>query len=99
MDYIQASKVSLAISHPTRLHILELLSAQGGLTAKMIQGQLQEVIDEVTVRHHLNHLAGIGLVRVERDGRYKVYHIYVDGILRCKQVLDDIWQALSRHVS
>jgi DNA-binding transcriptional ArsR family regulator len=66
-------KVLAALTDPTRRQILDGLR-QGALTAGEIAGRFPG-ISRPAVSQHLAVLKEAGLVREERQGRYRFYHL------------------------
>ncbi|MCB9674537.1 MAG: helix-turn-helix transcriptional regulator [Alphaproteobacteria bacterium] len=66
--------VFAALAHETRRHVLVVLKARGG---SMSAGDIAARFDHSwpTVTRHLGVLRDAGLVRVERRGRERVYHL------------------------
>lgn len=77
LDRIDA--VFSALAHPTRRRILTVLRARGGT---MTSGELAGRFDCAwpTTTRHLGVLSDAGLVRVERAGRERRYHLTRDTI-------------------
>ena len=68
-----------AIADPTRRTILDELTDRDGQTLFELCGRLtmKHGIDSTrqAISQHLDVLEGAGLVRVERDGRYKFHYL------------------------
>ena len=68
-----------ALADPTRRTILDELTERDGQTLFELCGRLsmKHRIDSTrqAISQHLAALEGAGLVRVERDGRYKFHYI------------------------
>jgi DNA-binding transcriptional ArsR family regulator len=66
-----------ALAHASRRHILLVLRMRGG---SMTSGEIAERFScsWPTTTRHLRHLEDAGLVRVEKRGRERVYHLDVD---------------------
>jgi DNA-binding transcriptional ArsR family regulator len=63
-----------ALSHATRRHILAVLNARGGsMTAGDIAGRFHH--SWPTISRHLKVLNEAGLVRIEKRGQQRVYHL------------------------
>ena len=62
-----------ALSEPTRVHILKLLIARGSLDVGEIAEHLPQ--ERSVISRHLKVLKDAGLVRVQRDGRRRVYQL------------------------
>lgn len=66
------AEVLKAMAHPHRLRILSLLQhAPGGLQQQDIVEQLP--VDQSTISMHMRRLRAVGLVNVQRDGRWVTY--------------------------
>jgi DNA-binding transcriptional ArsR family regulator len=63
--------VFAALADPTRREVLRSLSAEPGLTASHLAGELP--ITRQAVAKHLSALAGAGLVQARREGRETRY--------------------------
>jgi len=71
-----------ALSHPTRIEILQLLKSKGEMCVCDIVEELKK--DQSNVSRHLNALKTVGVVEFRGDGVrsfYKVKHKDVDKIL------------------
>lgn len=73
-------RVFAALAHRTRRHVLVVLNARGGA---LTSGQIAERFDHSwpTVTRHLGVLVDAGLVRVERSGRERIYHLERERLL------------------
>jgi DNA-binding transcriptional ArsR family regulator len=73
--------VFAALSHPSRRQILLVLRFRGG---RMTAGEIAERFSCTwpTTTRHLHVLESAGLVRVEKSGRERVYHLESDLLLQ-----------------
>ncbi len=73
MDPLSQSPAFKALADPTRRAILERLQG-GDLTA----GELAEGFDmtAASLSHHLSLLLNAGLVRVRKEGSYRIYTLH-----------------------
>jgi DNA-binding transcriptional ArsR family regulator len=69
-----------ALAHATRRHVLVVLHGRGGA---MTSGEIARRFHHSwpTVTRHLQILVRSKLVRVERRGRERVYHLQLDRLL------------------
>ncbi|MFY9553719.1 MAG: metalloregulator ArsR/SmtB family transcription factor [Blastocatellia bacterium] len=72
MDAYEA--VFTALAHPARRRILLTLNFEGG---SMTAGEIAGIFEHAwpTTTRHIQVLESAGLLRHERDGRSRVYHI------------------------
>jgi len=72
MDAYEA--VFTALAHPARRRILLTLNFEGG---SMTAGEIADMFEHAwpTTTRHIQVLESAGLLRHERDGRNRVYHI------------------------
>ena len=72
MDAYEA--VFTALAHPARRRILLTLAFEGG---SMTAGEIADVFEHAwpTTTRHIRVLESAGLLRHERNGRNRVYHI------------------------
>ncbi|HUW23672.1 MAG TPA: metalloregulator ArsR/SmtB family transcription factor [bacterium] len=71
-----------ALSHPTRIEILQLLKSKGEMCVCEIVEKLEK--DQSNISRHLNALRTVGVVELRGEGVrsfYKVKHKDVDKIL------------------
>jgi len=66
------SRVFKALSHPTRLKILRLLSVRGMCVCEIM---VILNVTQPTTSHHLNILKNMGLVEERREGKWVFYSI------------------------
>lgn len=68
----KTSRVFKALSHPTRLNILRLLSVRD-----MCVCEIMAILDatQPTTSHHLNILENMGLIEERREGRWVFYRV------------------------
>jgi len=74
------STVFAALAHPSRRQILLVLRFRGG---KMTAGEIAQRFSCTwpTTTRHLQVLESAGLVRVEKSGRGRLYHLDTDLLL------------------
>jgi len=73
-----------AISHPMRIAIIDLLSADTKLSVTEIHKALK--IEQATASHHLNILKNKGILVSTRDGKniyYSLKHVTLKDIVEC----------------
>ena len=77
-----------ALGDPTRRAIFELLS-EGPSSV----GELAELVpvSRPAVSQHLKVMKEVGLVRDERDGTRRIYHLDPDGVSEMRAYLDRFW--------
>ncbi len=73
-------EVFKALAHPSRRHILLVLRYRGG---EMTAGEIADrfACSWPTTTRHLGILEDAGLVRVEKRGRERVYHLDTERLL------------------
>jgi len=80
----KAAELLKAISHPTRLEIIDLLGKKGSLSVTEIHTHLQ--IEQAVASHHLSILKDKGVLKSDRMGKNCQYSIknpcFVD-IMKC----------------
>jgi DNA-binding transcriptional ArsR family regulator len=78
-ELAQLEAVFGALSHASRRHILLVLHHHGG---RMTAGQIAARFDCAwpTTTRHLRRLEEAGLVRVEREGRERIYRLDLDAL-------------------
>lgn len=76
-EFAQLEAVFGALSHASRRHILLVLHHHGG---QMTAGQIAARFDCTwpTTTRHLRRLEEAGLVRVQREGRERIYRLDLD---------------------
>ena len=74
-QFIEALSV---LSEEVRYRILSLIASKGELTAKDILEEFD--FTQPTLSHHMACLAGAGLVKVKRKGRFAYYSVNNDTI-------------------
>lgn len=83
------------LSHPTRLKILEQLRQESKTVKEMVE-ELER--SQPTVSQHLGELKKRGLVRAEREGNSKQYHIEHPKILdACDIIREVLFERLSEN--
>ena len=72
--------VFAALAHETRRHILVVINAQGG---QMAAGDIAKRFHHKwpTITRHLGVLRDAGLLRVEKRGRERIYHLERDTLI------------------
>ncbi len=90
------AKLFRGFSDPTRLAILELL-----LEGERSVGEIAQATDGTTanVSAHLACLAGCGLVRGEKRGKYVYYHLQERRVGDLIRIAEGILASVSRQVS
>jgi DNA-binding transcriptional ArsR family regulator len=73
-----------ALSDAQRLHILDLLIANGEMSVSAICEQLQQ--SQPAISHHLLQLRTAKLIAYRRDGKFHFYRIDLEGI---SKILDN----------
>lgn len=71
-SYEQSVRVAQALAHPVRLHILELLRAEGAYVMHLAAALERP---QANISQHLAILREAGLVQDERDGMAVVYRV------------------------
>lgn len=85
--YEARAKIAKAMSHPSRLLMLDLLQQQ-----EMCVGDLTEQVgaDQSTVSKHLAVLKEVGLVAVRKEGSLSYYQLKcgcLDGFFSCMEAV------------
>lgn len=65
------TEILRSIAHPIRLAMIELLQRGRRMSVSEIHSALK--IEQATASHHLKILRQVGIVKVEREGRYSYY--------------------------
>jgi ArsR family transcriptional regulator, arsenate/arsenite/antimonite-responsive transcriptional repressor len=73
LDDATFQRVAKALSDPHRLHILEMLRADGRLNCRTMVDRLD--LAQATVSHHLKELLNAGVLTVTPQGAYNFYAI------------------------
>jgi ArsR family transcriptional regulator len=68
MDMAQLAKIAQALSDPTRLRILETITAAKEMNCSEVTGCYE--LAPGTVSHHLKTLADAGLIETRREGQF-----------------------------
>lgn len=77
-----------AIADPTRAHILEMLAAQGSMTAGEIVARF--TMSAPAISQHLKVLKEAGLVTVEVKAQSRIYRLNPEGLAVIKAWLDEL---------
>lgn len=85
IDYLAESGVFKALSEPTRLKILDMLSCGEMCACKMLDGLS---ITQPTLSHHMKVLIDCGLVSGRKDSTWMHYSIRKDSIDRLHAFID-----------
>jgi DNA-binding transcriptional ArsR family regulator len=78
-----------ALSDPTRRRILELIQARArsvGEVARMLP------VSQPAVSQHLRVLREAGLVRADKRGRSRIYHLHAEGLEPLRQYVASFWE-------
>ena len=75
-----------ALSHPTRLHIVDLIR-EGNPCVKVMEAELG--VAQPNISQHLSLLRNLGIVAAERDGNQVCYRIKNKRVLKLLDVLND----------
>ena len=74
------------LAEPTRIKILEIISADGEKCAKDILPVFQ--ITQPTLSHHLNLLLENNILSARKDGRYVYYSINREAVSQLRMLID-----------
>jgi ArsR family transcriptional regulator len=74
------ARVFKALGDPTRVKLLSLIAAAGGVGACVCDLVEPVRLSQPTVSHHLRHLVQAGLITREQRGKWAYYRL-VDGAL------------------
>lgn len=85
MDYKRTAEIFKALSHPTRLKIMELLKSSSDLCVCHIYEALE--LEQANVSQHLRILRTAGLIRSKKQGLKVHYSICCEEI---KTLLDSV---------
>ena len=85
--YEREAEFFQALSHPLRLHLLELLRA-GGRCACELQPELG--VDQSTVARHLLTLKRAGLLRSRKEGVRVVYELADERVLEILELVSQV---------
>jgi DNA-binding transcriptional ArsR family regulator len=77
-----------ALADPTRRHIFEGLRGQPKTVGELAAGQ---PVSRPAVSQHLKVLKSAGLVRVEPQGKRRLYAIKREGLHDVRQYLESFW--------
>ncbi|MEO5646426.1 MAG: metalloregulator ArsR/SmtB family transcription factor [Candidatus Paceibacterota bacterium] len=81
-----------AIADPTRRTIVEILAKKGRLSATAISDKF--TMSMPAISQHLKVLREAKLVRVEKDGQHRIYHLNIDtmnDIEKWSQQMSHLW--------
>ena len=76
-EYIKKSKILKALSDPTRLSIVDMLSCGEMCACKILE---KFSITQPTLSHHMKILCRTGLVNARREGRWMHYSLNSENI-------------------
>jgi ArsR family transcriptional regulator len=76
-EYIKKSKILKALSDPTRLSIVDMLSCGEMCACKILE---KFSITQPTLSHHMKILCSTGLVNARREGRWMHYSLNSENI-------------------
>lgn len=88
-DAVSQSRLLKALSDPTRLRLLSLLSQYGG------QMTVQEITDcfkleQPTVSHHIKILREAGLVDCHKKGVWAYYYVRMKALEQARNIIEDL---------
>lgn len=87
------SEFLLAIAEPVRVKILRILIADGPSDVGSVAEQLPQ--ERSVISRHLRLLSNAGLLRVERDGRHRIYALIPSAFVRrLEDILDTTRQCI-----
>lgn len=86
MDYQKVSETLKALSHPTRLQIVEYLS-EGKKCVKEIWEELR--IPQPTASQHINVLKNAGVICYKKEGVRTCYRIKDERVIRILKILKE----------
>jgi DNA-binding transcriptional ArsR family regulator len=86
MPYQQALR---ALADPTRREVLERLR-EGPMPVGRLASGMQ--VSRPAVSQHLRVLENAGLVGAWREGRLRIYHVEVRGLLELKRYIETFWR-------
>ena len=84
--YDENAQLFKALSHPTRLHIVDLIR-DGNPCVKVMEAKLG--VAQPNISQHLSLLRNLGIVEAERDGNLVCYKIKNKRVLKLLDVLND----------
>ena len=84
--YDENAQLFKALSHPTRLHIVDLIR-DGNPCVKVMEAELG--VAQPNISQHLSLLRNLGIVEAERDGNLVCYKIKNKRVLKLLDVLND----------
>lgn len=88
MDYKKSAEIFKALSHPTRLKILELLKSHNDLCVCHIYEALE--LEQANVSQHLRILRTAGLIKSQKLGLKVHYSICCNKITSILDSVEDI---------
>lgn len=94
--YVLQAQIGRAVSHPLRIHILDLLST-GEKTGTELRAFLD--VGKVNLSQHLLLLKQAGLVRSRQRGRESLYSIAIPEITHACQLMRNVLAARLQHES
>ncbi|SNR88084.1 ArsR/SmtB family transcription factor [Desulfurobacterium atlanticum] len=86
MDYQKISEIMKALSHPTRLQIVEYL-AEGEKCVKDIWEELD--IPQPTASQHINVLKNAGVICYKKEGVRTCYRIKDERVVKILNILKE----------
>jgi len=86
IDYDRNARIFKALSHPTRIHLLELI-----LEKRPCVKVMEETLGlaQPNISQHLSLLRNLGIVHAERDGNQVCYRISNDRITKLIDLISD----------
>lgn len=94
-NYLENAKVFKAFCDENRLMILEMLQ-DGEKCACVLLEKLS--IGQSTLSHHMKILIESGIVCAKKEGKWTYYSFSKEGILFCKNLLDELTKNIKSEV-
>lgn len=86
IDYDRNARLFKALSHPTRIHLIQLILEKQPCV-KMMEETLG--LAQPNISQHLSLLRNLGIVRAERDGNQMCYFITNERISKLIDLISD----------
>ncbi|MGN1322310.1 MAG: ArsR/SmtB family transcription factor [Methanosphaera sp.] len=87
MDLMKNVKICKALSDPTRLEIVTMISGTEKCACRLLE---HFDITQPTLSHHMKQLTNCGLVDVRKEGKWSYYSINTDVLTEFKDFVNSL---------